>query len=92
MNGECIELLDDLSRELSRRRENQSACLATRSSEKPVKNRKQKRRRLAAPGGSACKYIAPVERRWNCFSLNGSRANEAELFDASEEIAIEMKY
>jgi hypothetical protein len=91
MNGECVKLLDYLRGQLPCRSQNEGACPASRLSEEPMQNRKEKCGGLSASRGSACKDVATFECRGNCIRLNWSGASESELLDTTEEIAVEMK-
>ena len=89
VNRERVQLLDNLSRELSRRRENQGASLPARSREKPVQNWKKKRRGLAASGHRARQEVVSGHGQGNRVGLNGGWSGESEVFEACEEIRVE---
>ena len=91
VRGESVELFDDLRGELTRWREDERARFSARASEKLVENRKKKRGGLAASRHRAGENVAAFERRRNCVGLNWSGADEAEVLEPFEEIAVELK-
>ena len=56
-----------------------------------MQDRKKKRRRLSAARHGAREHVASLERGWDGIELDGCRADEAELADASEKIGVELK-
>ena len=55
-----------------------------------VENRQKKRRSLSAARLGAGKQIASCERRWNRVGLNRRRPLETEVFDAAQEIGVNL--
>ena len=92
VHGELLELLEDLRGELTRRREDERARRAARScraagGESAAGTRRSCRCRSCAQASTSRPSIAGG----NGVGLNGRRAREAELFDASEEIAMKFE-
>ena len=67
VHGEVVQVLDDLRRQLARRRQHERARRAARLVDEPVQDRQQKRRGLAAAGHRAGEQVAaghaPAESR-----------------------------
>ena len=90
VDGELLELLEDLRGELARGREDQRARGAALLLDQVMQDRKQKRRGLAAAGLRAGEQIAAFERGRNGVGLNGRRPEKAELFDTAEKVAVKV--
>jgi hypothetical protein len=56
-----------------------------------MEDRQQKRGGLATAGHGACQKIAPVERGRNGVGLDGSGALETEVFEASEQVGVQLQ-
>ena len=91
MHGQRVEVLEDLRRELARRRQHERARRAARLADQPVQDGQQKGRGLAAAGLRAGEHVAPGHRRRNRLGLNRRRPREAELTDSLEQIGMEAK-
>ena len=89
--GDLLELLDDLRRELTRRRHDQGARRAARPLEQLVKNGQEERGGLAASRHRAGEHVATFYRGGNRVDLNRSGSGEAELFDAAEQVAVQLE-
>jgi len=91
VHGDFLELLDDLCRELTRRRHDEGARGAARSLEQLVKDWKKERGGLAASRHRAGEHVATFHRGGNRVDLNRSGTGEAELFDAAEQVAVQLE-
>ena len=91
VHGEVVEVLEDLRRQLARRREHQRARRAARLVDQLVQDRQQERRRLAAAGHRAGEHVAPVERRRDGVGLDGRRARETEVLEAFEQVGMKLE-
>jgi hypothetical protein len=91
VNRELLELLENLRSQLSRRREDQSACSAAPLLDELVKDGEKERCRLSAAGLRTSEKVFAGERGWNGVGLDWRRSMEAKLLDAAEEVAVKMK-
>ena len=86
VNRKVLEILDDLRRQLARRRNDERAGRARTAAwllHQAVEYRQKKRRGLSAARLGACEEIAACERRWNGVGLNRCRFLKAEVFDTA---------
>ena len=90
MAGQVFEIGDDLEGELAGGRHDQRPG-STGSVQQMVENGKQERRGLPAPRGRAGQEITPLEGGGNRFGLNGGRAVEAQVLDASDEGRVQLE-
>jgi hypothetical protein len=79
VNGQRVQVLGDLRRQLTCRREYERTRRPTRFVDEPAENRQQKRGRLAAARLRAGKQVAASKRRRHRFGLDRCRPSEAEL-------------
>ena len=86
-----FEVLEDLRRQLARRRQHQRARRAARPVDQLVQDRQQERGGLAAAGHGAGEHVAPLQRRRDGVGLDGRRPGEAELLEALEQIGMELE-
>ena len=91
VHGEVVEVLEDLRRQLARRREHQRARRAARLVDQLVEDRQQERRGLAAAGLGAGEHVAALERRRNRVGLDRRGPGEAELLDAFEQAGVKLQ-
>ena len=70
VHREVVQVLENLRRQLARRRQHERARRAARLVDQPVQDRQQERRGLAAAGHRAGEHVAPRERRRNGVGLD----------------------
>ena len=91
VDGERVQVLEDLRGQLARGRQDQRARRPPRPIDQPVKDRQQKRGGLAAAGLRARQDVASGERRRNRVRLNGRGSNESELANSLEQVGMELE-
>ena len=91
VDGEIVEVLEDLRRQLARRREDERARGAARPVDEPVQDRQQEGGGLAAAGHGAGEDVAAGERGRDGLGLDGRRAREAEFLDGLEEARVQLE-
>ena len=91
MDGDVGQILDDLGRQLARRRQDQCARNAARLGHQPLQDRQQERNGLAAARHGASQQILTVERGRNRVGLNRCRSGEPEVLQSFEEIWVELQ-
>ena len=91
VDGKVVEVVEDLRRELPRRREHERARRAARLLDQLVQDRQQERRRLAAARLGAREDVAAFEPRRNGVSLDWRRPCESEFLDAFEQAGVEFE-
>ena len=91
VDGEVVQVLEDLRRELARRRETSARVVPRGLLDQLVEDRQQERGRLAAAGHGAGEDVAALERRRNGVGLDRGRPGETEVFEASEEVGVELE-
>ena len=93
VDGEILQIFDNLRRQLARRRDDErarGARPAARLLHEAVQNRQQKRRGLPAARLGTCKKIAACERGWNGVGLNRRRFLKPEVFDAAKKVGVQL--
>jgi hypothetical protein len=85
------EVLEDLERQLARRRQHQRAGGPARTIDELVHDRQQERGRLAAPGHRRREDVAPLEGRGNGLRLDGRGAGEAEFLEALRQARVQLE-
>ena len=91
VDREIVEVLEDLRRQLARRREDQRARRAARLADQLVQDRQQERRRLAAAGHRAGEHVPALERRRNRICLDRRRTGEPEILQTAEQVGVELE-
>ena len=91
VDGEVVEILDDLRRQLSRRRQHERARRPARLRDEAVQDGQQERRGLAAAGHCAREQIPSAERQRNRVGLNRGGTREPEVFEAFQQIGMEAE-
>jgi hypothetical protein len=91
VDGDARQVLEDLRGKFARRREHEGARRAARFRDEPGEDRQQERRGLAAARHRAGQQVAALERRRNRVDLDGGRLHETEVFDALEEVGMELE-
>ena len=91
MDGQAVQILENLGRELSRGREDERARRPTRLCHQLVEDRQKERRRLAAAGHRTGEQIAALERRRDRIGLNGRGLHETEVFDSPDQVGVELE-
>ena len=84
VDGQRVEIFENLRRELAGRRKDERASRTPRLVDQPVQDRQQERRRLATAGLRRGNHVLALQRRRNCFSLNRGGPDETEFLDALE--------
>jgi len=84
-SGEPGEIVDDLERQLTGRRQHERPGLAARTIHEAMEDGKKERRGLTAAGGGAGEEVTSAERMRNRFGLNGGGAHEAQLLHSTQE-------
>ena len=91
MDGEVVEILDDLRRQLTCGCQHQGAGRAAGLVDQLVQNRQQESGRLAAAGRGTRQKVPPLHARWDRIGLNRRRSGEPEVFDALKKIGVELE-
>ncbi len=89
MHREIVQVLHDLRRQLTRRRQHERPRRSARFVDETMEDRQKKGRGLAAAGHRACQQVVSGHGEWNGVGLNGRRPGESEVFEALEEIGVE---
>ena len=80
-----VQILEDLRRQLTRRRQHERPRRPPRLVDETVQNRQQKRRGLAAAGLRRGDDVLALHRRGNRLRLNGGGPYETEFLDALDQ-------
>ena len=91
VDGELLEVLVDLRRELARGREDERARRAARLRHEAVEDREDERGGLAAARHRAGEEVPALHRGRDGVELDGRRTGEAHLLDAAEEVGVETE-
>ena len=91
VDGEGIEIVQDLRRELARGDEHQRSRGAARLVDQMVNDRQQKGGRLAAARLRGCDHVAPEHDRRNCFRLNRGGSDVAEILDCPRQGSVKLQ-
>ncbi len=91
VHGEVLEVVQNLRRQLARRRQDERARDAARLVDQVMRDRQEERAGLAASGHGAGEEITPFERERNARFLNRRRPNEAELLDSLEQTRMKLE-
>src|SRR5262245_63271709 len=91
VDGQRVEVFQDLRRQLARRGEDERARRASPSSHQAVQNRQQERRRFPAARLRADQQIAPGPSRWNGVLLHRRRASESQLVYPLQQVGMKMQ-
>ena len=91
VHREIVEVLHDLRGQLAGRGEDERPGGAARLVDQPVEDRQDEGRGLAAAGHGAGEDVPAGEGGRNRVGLDRRGAGEAELFDALEEIGVELQ-
>jgi hypothetical protein len=91
VDGERIEVLGDLRRQLACRGEDERARGPARLVNQAMQDRQQKRGRLPAAGLRAGQQVFARKRGRNRLGLNRCRAGEPELANALQKVGMEVE-
>jgi len=91
VDGEGIEIVQDLRRELARGDEDQRACGAARLVDQVVNDRQEKGGRLAAARLRGPDHVAPLHDRRNGFGLNRGGSDVAEILDCPRQGRVKVQ-
>ena len=91
VNGKVRQVLEDLRRQLARRRQDQRARGPARSADELIENRQQEGDGLAAACHRAGEHTAAGDRRWNRVGLDWRGPRKAEILQAAEKIVVKLE-
>ena len=91
VDREAVEIVQNLRRELTRRRQDQRTRRAPRLVDEMMHDRQQEGGRLAAAGLRGGDDVTPLQRRWDGFRLNGSRPDVPEILDGLGQRGMELQ-
>src|SRR5437868_2170098 len=88
---QLVEVLVDLCRQFAGGREHQCPRRSAGFPHQSMENGEEERRGLAASRHGTGEEILPLERGWNRLLLNRRCSGEAELFNASEQVGMQLE-
>ena len=91
VDGEVVQVLENLRRQLPRRRDDQRARRPARFADQLIEDREQEGDRLAAAGHRAGENVLAFEPRRDRVGLNRRRPGEAEVLQAAEEVGVKLE-
>ena len=91
VHGQVAQVVQDLRRQLARRREHERARRAARLVDQPVQDGQQERGRLAAARLRGGEHVAAAERVRNGLSLDRRGPDESKLLDGAEEAGVKSE-
>ncbi len=92
VDGEVVEVLDNLRGQLTRGRQHEGAGRAARLVDQTVKNGQQERRGLAAAGHGAGQEVVAFQHFRNRVGLDGRGPGEAEILETLEQAGMESEF
>ena len=91
MNGERVEVFENLGRQLARRRQDQRTRRTPRLVDQVMKDWQNEGGGLPAAGDGTRDDVVPAHRRGNRLGLNRRRPDEAELLDARDQGGMKLE-
>jgi hypothetical protein len=91
MDREIVDVLENLRRQLARRRDDQGARRPARLPDQLIQDRQHEGDRLAAAGHRTREHVPALEGRRNRICLDRRRTGESEVFQTAEQIGVELE-